>query len=103
MEEAVRFNATQPLGVEADRGSLQRCERALELLLTHRGNPAAQVERILSEDPHCVFAHCLRAALIVCGDRVADRSAVAESLAAIEASCPDMQDPARRHAAAADA
>jgi hypothetical protein len=51
-----------------------------------------------------VLAHCLRAALIVCGDRVADRSTLAASVAAIEASCPDMlRDPARRHAAAAGA
>jgi tetratricopeptide (TPR) repeat protein len=103
MEEAVRLNATGPLGVEADRGSLKRYEHALGLLLTHRGNPAARVERILTEDPGYVPAHCLRAALIVCGDRVADRSALAASVAAIEASCPDMHDPARRHAAAAAA
>ena len=103
MEEAVRVNAADPVSVDADTGSLTRCEHALELLLTHRGNPLAEIELILAEDPRCVFAHCLRAALIVCADRVDDRPALAASVAAIEASCPDVDDPARRHAAAAGA
>ena len=82
---------------------LRRCEHALELLLTHRGNPSVEIERALAEDPHCVFGHCLRAAVIVRADAGAERSKVATSVAAIEALCPDIDDPARRHAAAARA
>ena len=58
---------------------------------------------MLADDPQCVFGHCLRAALIVCADAAAARSSLAASVAAIEAACPDMHDPARRHAAAAGA
>ena len=82
---------------------LRRCEHALELLLTHRGNPSAEIERVLAEDPHCVLGHCLRAAAIVRADAGAERSRLAASVAAIEALCPDIDDPARRHAAAARA
>jgi tetratricopeptide (TPR) repeat protein len=101
MEEAVRLSAAEP--ANADTGSLPRCEHALELLLTHRGNPSAEVDRVLADDPQCVFGHCLRAALIVCADATGARSSLAASVAAIEAACPDMHDPARRHAAAAGA
>jgi hypothetical protein len=103
MEEAVRLNAVEPATAEAGTELLPRYEHALELLVTHRGNPFVEVERILADDPRCVPANCLRAALIVCGDRVADQSAIAASVAAIEASCPDRHNPARRHAAAAAA
>ena len=82
---------------------LRRCEQALDLMLTHRGDPSSEIERVLAEDPGFVFAHCLRAALIVRADADAARPALAESLAAIEAACPDMNDPACRHAAAARA
>jgi hypothetical protein len=103
MEEAVRPNAAVPASVEADGASLLRCEHVLELLLTHRGKPLAEVDRVLADDPQYVFGHCLRAALIVCADAAAARSSLAASVAAIEAACPDMHDPARRHAAAARA
>jgi tetratricopeptide (TPR) repeat protein len=103
MEEPVRFISTEPASIDRDSQSLSRCEHALELLLTHRGNPSAEVERVLADDPQCVFAHCLNAALIVCADAAGSRSSLAGSAAAIEAACPDMHDPARRHAAAARA
>ena len=74
---------------------------SLELLLTHRGNPSVEIERILGEDRQCVFGHCLRAAIIVRADAIAARSTLAASIAAIEAACPDVEDRARRHAAAA--
>jgi hypothetical protein len=51
MEEALRLNAAEPASVEADTESLLRCEHALKLLLTHRGNPSAQVDRVLADDP----------------------------------------------------
>jgi tetratricopeptide (TPR) repeat protein len=86
-----------------DAQSLRRCEHALELLLTSRGNPSAEVERAIAADPASVCAHCLRAALIVRGDVDTARPALAESLAAIAAARLDENDPARRHAAAARA
>jgi tetratricopeptide (TPR) repeat protein len=105
MEEAVRLNAdaAKPASAEAHEASLPRCEHVLELLLTHRGNPSAEIERVLADDPQSVFGHCLRAALIVCADAAGARSSLAASLAAIEAACPDVHDPARRHASAARA
>jgi tetratricopeptide (TPR) repeat protein len=62
-----------------------------------------EIERVLANDPQSVLGHCLRAALIVFTDAVAARSSLAESLAAIEAACPDAQNAARRHATAAQA
>lgn len=87
----------------ASSSTLTQCEHALELLLTHRGNPTIEVDRVLSDDPQCVFGHCLRAALIVHADDAASQSSLAASVAAIEAARPDIDDPARRHAAAARA
>src|SRR5262249_25576172 len=82
---------------------LVRCEHALELVLTSRGNPSAEIEQVLAGDPDCIPAHCLRVALIVRADNTAARSKLAGSVAAIEAACPDSDDPAWRHAAAARA
>jgi len=86
-----------------DADSRSRCERALELLLTHRGDPAGEVDRVLADNPQSVFGHCLRAALVVHRDDEHARSELAASVAAIEAACPELDDPARRHAAAARA
>jgi hypothetical protein len=94
---------TKPATVEPNVNLLERLEHALELLLTHRANPSVEIERVLAEDPQCVFGHCLRAAIIVRADAVAARSTLAASVAAIEAACPDIDDPARRHADAARA
>jgi tetratricopeptide (TPR) repeat protein len=80
-----------------------RCERALDMLLTQRGDASAEVERLLADDPGCVFGHCLRAAFIVSAESAASRSALVASIAAIEAACPDADDPAHRHALAARA
>src|SRR5689334_4415587 len=103
MEEAIRMGAAEAVANQADVASPQRFEHVLERLLTHRGNPAAEIEALLTDDPNNVFGHCLRAAVIVCGDAVAARSSLAQSVAAIEAACPDPRHPARRHAAAAQA
>jgi tetratricopeptide (TPR) repeat protein len=103
MEEAIRVKAAGPTTAGPDIKSRPKLEYALELLLTHRGNPSAEVERVLTEDPENVFGHCLRAAIIVCTDAVAARPSLAASVAAIEAACTDAQNPARRHAAAARA
>ena len=81
----------------------QRCQRALKMLLRQRGDSFIEVERILADDPGCMFGHCLRTALIVRADNAARRSMVAASVATIEAACPDIDQPARRHATAARA
>lgn len=94
-----------PTGFDAAEGvagSLVRCELALELLLTHRGNPSAEIERVLASDPECVFAHCLRAALMVLADNTAGRSMVAESVTFIEAATAS-HERTHRHAVAARA
>ena len=88
---------------KVDFDSRTRCKRVLELMLISRGNPLVEVDRVLADDPQFVFAHCLRAAIIVRGDQVAARSKLVASIIAIEATCSDMNDPARRHASAARA
>jgi hypothetical protein len=90
--------------IAADETDLQRrCERALDMLLTQRGDASAEVEQLLADDPACVFGHCLRAALIVRAESAASRSALGASIAAIETARPDASDSARRHAMAARA
>ena len=103
MNPAVKFGAAKGPTVEPQGHSLARCEHALNLLLTHRGDPSVEIERVLADDPQCVFGHCLRAAIIVRADDVAARSTLAASVAAIKAGCSDIDDPAHRHAAAAHA
>ena len=95
------LHAATVTAAETHTKSLERCERALDMMLTQRGRPFVEVERALADDPGCVFCHCLRAALIVRADGNAPRSALAASIAAIEATCPDSNNPARRHAIAA--
>src|SRR5262245_16875573 len=103
MTATTNLCAGEPATTEADADSQRRCAHALDLMLTYRGNPAAEIERVLADDPRCIFGHCLRAALIVRADDDAARPALIASIAAIEAACPGTNDPARRHAAAAQA
>lgn len=103
MKEAIKIPPAGPAKAAKQADSLRRCEHALELLLTQRGDPSAEIERVLAEDPQCVLGHCLRAALVVRRDDVAARANLAASVLAIEAACPDINDPARRHAEAARA
>jgi len=103
LPKAWAFHTTTPAtaAIEAD----PRCgyERALDMMLTQRGDPFAEIEQVLAGDPGCVFAHCVRAALIVRADSAAARPTLAASIAAIEAAYPDTDDPTRRHAVAARA
>lgn len=94
--------ATEIAITETDRVLQARCERALEDALTNRGNPLQDVDGVLSENSRFIFAHCLRAALIVRADDLAARSKLIASVTAIEV-CPDAGDLARRHASAAHA
>ena len=96
-------HVTMPATVVAQTNWSQRYERVLDMLLTQRGDAFAEIERVLSDDPGSVFAHCLRAALIVRADSRAPRSTLVASIAAIEGACPATDDPARRHARAARA
>ena len=57
MEEATRLNTAGPATAGADMKSVLRCEDALELLLTHRGDPSAEIERVLTDDPENLFGH----------------------------------------------
>ena len=103
MEEAIGMNAAEPADEQTLVQSPSRFERTLvELLLTHRGNPSAEIDRLLTDDPKNVFGHCLRVALIVCADDVAARGSLARSVAFLT-ECPDPRNPAHRHAAAAQA
>jgi tetratricopeptide (TPR) repeat protein len=95
--------AATPANAAVETDSQRHCERALDMLLTQRGDASAEVERLLADDPGCVPGHCLRAALIVRAESAASRPALAASIAAIETACPDASDPARRHAEAARA
>jgi tetratricopeptide (TPR) repeat protein len=93
-----------PSGPPQSAADLQsRRDHALALLLTHRGDPLSEIDRVLVDDPHDVPGHCLRAAAIVRADATAARPRLVASLAAIEAACQDANDPARRHADAARA
>ncbi len=85
------------------RAREQRCDAVLERMHTHRGNATAALEQLLDDDPGCVWAHCLRAGLIVHADDTASWSALRTSLDAIDAAKLSRDDPALLHAAAARA
>src|SRR5262249_49337384 len=103
MKAEVTFQTTKAAVATVETNTRQRCEHALNILLRQRGDPFIEVEQILADDPGCAFGHCLRIALIVRDDNAARRSFVAASVATIEAACPDIDHPARRHATAARA
>src|SRR5215467_5521799 len=88
---------------KTDFDSHTRYDRALELMLTSRGNPLVEVDRVLADNPEFVFAHCLRAAIIVRGDHDAARSKLVASISTLETNCSDSDDSARGHASAASA
>lgn len=78
-------------------------QRALDMMLTQRGDAFVEVERVLAGQPGSVFGHCLRSALIVRSDNPARRSTLAASIAAIEAARPRVGGLALRHLVAARA
>ena len=103
LPKAWAFHTTTPATAAIEADPRCGCESALDMMLTQRGDPFAEIEQVLAGDPGCVFAHCVRAALIVRADSAAARPTLAASIAAIEAAYPDTDDPARRHAVAARA
>ena len=50
MNALVNLDVAKAATIEPHADSLRRCEHALELLLTHRGNPSVEIERALAED-----------------------------------------------------
>ena len=72
--------------VESFTDSQARYERALTMLHTHRGNPLAEVDRLLADDPGFVAGHCLRAALLVLSNSSSVQKPLAASIAAIESA-----------------
>jgi hypothetical protein len=95
--------ALTPPRQQAAPDSQGRSQQVLNLFLSHRGNPLREVDQLLADDPTFVFGHCLRAALIVSSDAFNERGSLAQSIAAIAAASPDPNEPARRHAAGAQA
>lgn len=96
------MNLQQPATAESPIADA-RCRRVIEAMHTHRGDPAADIERMLAVDPEAVAAHWLRVALAVQADDATARSALVHSLALIEAVHPIDADPMHRHAEAARA
>jgi hypothetical protein len=89
--------------VEASSDSEVRCDHALTLLHTHRGDPLAEIERVLADDPDCLAAHCLRAGLLVLGGDRGPQDTLAASVSAIELLGSAASERQRRHAEAARA
>jgi tetratricopeptide (TPR) repeat protein len=89
--------------INADVDLLAKCLLVFELALTSRGNPLAEMDRVLADHPKFLFGHCLRVALIVRADNHAAGSKLIASASVIEAECADVNDPVRRHASAARA
>jgi len=100
-ERSTHEPANPSAGAQSDAWT--RSEHALELFLTHRGDPASEIDQVLAGAPDFVFGHCLRVGLIVSGDVVGARSSLAASISVIEAAGPGPDAVARRHAAAARA
>jgi tetratricopeptide (TPR) repeat protein len=96
-------NTAASNAAQGTAGTVQRCEHALELLHTHRGNASAEVDRVLADDPQNMFGHCLRAALIVLADDPAARPALAVSVTAMETANTGGDERMRRHTDAARA
>jgi hypothetical protein len=86
---------------ESDPDAARRGTDALTHLLAYRGDPLADIDAIIADHPHSVFAHCLRLAVIVRDDNRGVQAAVAASIAVIMATGSGANDCARRHAVAA--
>jgi len=73
------------------------------MLHTHRGNPLAEVDRLLADDPGFVAGHCLRAALLVVSGSSNVQTPLAASITAIESAGARASEREHRHAGAARA
>ncbi len=86
-----------------DTESHARFMRALTMMHTHRGNAASAAEALIGDDPACIAAHCLHAALLVLAESPDARAVLAARVFALEAFGPVLGDHAARHVAAARA
>lgn len=85
------------------RRSAELYDRALELVAGYAADPFSPIELLLAEDPECVSAHCLRAALGVMAGERAGLALIHESVAQGETLAHVANARERRHLAAARA
>lgn len=86
-----------------NRLSLERYERAVELLAGFYADPLAEIERALAEDPGFVSGHCLRAALFLISPEKGTAAELRRSVEAAEALLRHANARERGHIAAARA
>ena len=86
-----------------NRKSLDRYERAVELLHSYFNDPLATIDQALAEDPAFVMGHCFRAGLLTTTTDKAAEPMLRESVEAGEALALRANDRERRHLAAARA
>jgi tetratricopeptide (TPR) repeat protein len=87
----------------ANRQSLDRYERALDLLNSYFNDPLAAIDQALAEDPGFVMGHCFRAGLLTTTTDKTAEPMLRESVEAGEALAVNANDRERRHLAAARA
>jgi hypothetical protein len=85
------------------RASVDRYERALELLASYYVDPLAVIDEALVEDPDFVSGHCIRAALGVLASERAGEPLLEQSLAAGARLAERASEREWRHFAAAHA
>jgi len=86
-----------------NRTSLDRYERARDLLHSYFNDPLATIDETLAEDPGFVMGHCFRAGLLTTTTDKAAEPMLRESVEAGEALAVNANDRERRHLAAARA
>jgi tetratricopeptide (TPR) repeat protein len=86
-----------------NRQSLDRYERAVDLLHSYFNDPLAAIDAALAEDPGFVMGHCFRAGLLTTTTDRAAEPMLRESVEAGEALAVNANDRERQHLAAARA
>ena len=86
-----------------NRQSLDRYERAVDLLHSYFNDPLAAIDAALAEDPGFVMGHCFRAGLLTTTTDKAAEPMLRESVEAGEALALNANDRELRHLAAARA
>src|SRR5215468_3482516 len=86
-----------------NRKSLDRYERAVDLLHSYFYDPLAAIDEALAEDPAFVMGHCFRAGLLTTTTDKAVEPMLRKSVEAGEALAIKANDRERRHLAAARA
>jgi tetratricopeptide (TPR) repeat protein len=81
--------------------SLDGFEKALDLTASYFVDPLAEINAVITDDPGCAIAHCLRAGLAVMSTERGALPLIEESAAVIEAPTTGANERERRHAAAA--